>query len=239
MLSQIIAYVAFGLFLTALCVFFASLFLMFLRWNTSARRRHAIRAAVSFLAILLIPAGFYAYVFWVFLPAIAREQMDAMQRDKEKKYAESSHVFVGDMAPEFSATTLDGQSFSISEAQGKVVLINFFATWCGPCQMELPGLKQIYATHSTDPHFRMLMIGREETELALAVFAKEHDISIPVAADPQRVIYDQFADAYIPRNIIISADGKVLFSRIGYSEEDLQEMADLIDRELAKDHGKP
>ena len=67
----------------------------------------------------------------------------------------------------------------MSEARGDVVLINFFATWCGPCRMELPHIQQIWEERKDNPRFRLLVIGREETMETVKQFCEENGFTLP------------------------------------------------------------
>src|SRR6266576_6534666 len=81
--------------------------------------------------------------------------------------AESTLTRVGQEAPAFECTTLDGKKVDLKNLRGKVVLINFFATWCGPCMAEMPHLeKEIWHAYQGD-NFAMISIGREHSDAEL------------------------------------------------------------------------
>ncbi len=82
-------------------------------------------------------------------------------------------------------TDADGNEFSTAQANGKVVLINFFATWCGPCQMELPHVEAVWKEHRDNDRFALLVIGREETTDSVRTFREEQGFSFPIAPDPR------------------------------------------------------
>ncbi|QDU77522.1 Thiol-disulfide oxidoreductase ResA [Bremerella volcania] len=205
-----------------------------LRWNTPWRTRYLLGLGLSIATVVLVIGLQYAILFWVHLPAVGREQMAKFEAARAERFQESTHVFVGDQVPEFTVETLAGKSFSSRSDGRKVVLLNFFATWCGPCYSELPHLKQIWEAHHDNDNFQMLMIGREETVASIDAFRREHDLHLPIAADPDRAIYGLFASESIPRNVLISADGVVVFHRSGFYEEDLQELEMMIRHELAE-----
>lgn len=147
---------------------------------------------------------------------------------------------VGDKAPQFSCETIGGDSFSLKEHAGKVVVINFFATWCGPCLSELPHLeKEVYEVFKGNEDFTLLVIGREHTTDELRTFQAEKRLTLPFVADPDRSIYGLFASKYIPRNIIIGRDGLVKYASVGYTEDKLKEEVTIIQAELALKSADP
>jgi peroxiredoxin len=151
----------------------------------------------------------------------------------EEARAESSYVLVGDPAPTFSLTTVDGEEF-IRPQSGKVVLINFFATWCGPCALELSHIEKIWATHKDDERFRLVVIGREETDEAVRQYREANGYTFPIAADPERRVYSLFAKELIPRTLVISPDGRVVYSQAGFSEADMEKLQEVLREQLAQ-----
>lgn len=204
-----------------------------LRWNSPQRRGHIIRLILSLVVIGFAFAFQYFILFVVYLPALGREQLAQMEVAREKRFQETTHVLVGDTCPEFALPNITGESFVISETKGKVVLINFFATWCGPCLQELPHIEKIWEENKGDENFRMIVIGREETDESVMAFRDEHRFTFPMAADSQRSVYDLFAKESIPRTIVIAPDGKVVYSKMGFMESDLRELENVLVEQLA------
>jgi peroxiredoxin len=148
---------------------------------------------------------------------------------------ESTLAKVGMEAPDFTCRTVTGENFSLQKEKGKVILINFFATWCGPCQAELPHLeKQIYQKLKDRKDFCLIAIGREHNAPELEKFRKEKGLSFPIAPDPGRKIYGKYAEKFIPRGFIIGKDGKIKLASNGYSRSDFQEIVRTIRKELEK-----
>jgi peroxiredoxin len=156
----------------------------------------------------------------------------------EQTEFETTLTKVGQPAPEFAWVTLDGQKVDLNSLRGKVVLINFFATWCGPCLEEMPHLQKDIFEKIKDKNFVMVCIGREHNEAELKDFRKKRQFTIPIAADPDRKIFGRFATQYIPRNYIIGADGKIAFQSVGYTGPEFKKMIEAIDTELKKGSGK-
>ena len=139
-------------------------------------------------------------------------------------------IDVGDTAPSFELVTLDGETFNLEAHRGKVVLINFFATWCPPCREELPYLeKDIWQRFDRD-RFAVLVIGREEDDEIIAPFVEKYGYTIPFAGDPKMVAYSQYATRFIPRNFVIDPDGTILFQSQGYERHDFVKMVEVIEQ---------
>jgi peroxiredoxin len=148
---------------------------------------------------------------------------------------EASLTAVGDPAPPIDLTTLSGPAFDLAALKGKVVLVNFWATWCPPCIEEMPHLRdEIWQRFGDHEQFAMVSIAREETVEVITPFVTKHEYAWPFASDIDRAVFARYAKAYIPRNYVIGRDGVILYQGQGYEEKEFAEMVGLIAGELAK-----
>lgn len=143
---------------------------------------------------------------------------------------ETTLVKLGEPVPDFDFETSPGTIQNISAYRGKTVLITFFATWCGPCRKELPFIQsEIFNKYRKNQDFVLLIFGREHTWEEVNKFKTENKFAMPFYPDPERKIYSRFAGQYIPRNFLISPEGKILFSSIGFEEKDFKLLKDAIE----------
>ncbi len=219
------------LFAMAIALF--SLVFMILRWRTPQRKKYTSRLLLSLVAIPILIGISQAILWFVFLPALGREQMARVNAHRAKQLADTSFVGVGDRAPNFDVTDVDGATFSLANVKGKVVVLNFFATWCGACVMELPHIETIWTDYRDQDKFALLVIGREETMDAVRDFRSKSGFSLPIAPDPERDVYSMFAKELIPRTVVISPDGVVVYSQVGFEEGDLDELRAVLTEQLA------
>jgi peroxiredoxin len=145
-----------------------------------------------------------------------------------------SYTKVGDKIPSFSLTTLDGKPFSIDTLKGKVVLVNFWATWCAPCLAEMPRIEKEIWQKRKGPDFEMIAIAREQNDQEIKGFRDKYNYSFPMGPDPKRGIYAKFANAGIPRNYVINPDGQIVYQSVGYSSEDFEKLMAILEKEFTQ-----
>jgi peroxiredoxin len=126
-------------------------------------------------------------------------------------------VMVNRQAPAFSLPSLSGQRVSLASYRGEKVVVTFWASWCGPCRMEMPALRSFYDEyHTGDAKFEILAVSLDDDRAGPAKFAANEKIPFPVLLD----LTQQTADAYgadaIPTLYVIDEQGKVIFGRVGY-----------------------
>lgn len=149
-----------------------SLVRMVSKWKTPDRKRYVLRMAFCVVGVCCLAGIQYSVLFFVYLPGIGQQQVAESNSARLKQQAETSILRVGDAAPNFSLTTSDGEHMEFPES-GTVTLINFYASWCEPCQIELPFLERLWTENKGDEHFRLLVVGREESKEAVDEFREK------------------------------------------------------------------
>lgn len=136
-------------------------------------------------------------------------------------FALSANPVVGkEKAQNFTLVDINGKSFSLSGHLGKVVLLDFFTTWCGPCTLEIEHLKGLYKEYSTD-QFVILSISVDpdsDTVTILQIFAQQNKMTWTVASDTNNVAY-KYGVSPIPHLVIVDAEGYERHSHIGLTAE--------------------
>ncbi len=144
-------------------------------------------------------------------------------------------VKVGDMAPDFEMTLPEGGKVKLSDLRGKVVMLQFTASWCGVCRKEMPFIeKDIWLKHKDNPQFALYGIDREEPAEKIQVLRDATGVTYPIGMDPDAGIFGLYAEkeAGITRNIIIDRDGKIVMLTRLFEEEEFNEMVSVIDNLL-------
>jgi peroxiredoxin len=123
---------------------------------------------------------------------------------------------MGKQAPDFQLSNLNGQTVSLSDFKGRKVVIGFWASWCGPCRVEMPMLVKFYrTTHKEDSKFEILAISTD-TDPSAAELAAHHDkMPFPVLMDSSQKTAKAYQVEAIPTLLLVNEQGKVEWSQIG------------------------
>ena len=146
-------------------------------------------------------------------------------------------VRVGDVAPEMEMELTDGQKVKLSSLRGKVVMLQFTASWCGVCRKEMPFIeKDIWQKHKENPNFALYGIDRDEPLETVKAFAEKTGVTYPLALDPGADLFAKYADrkAGITRNVLVDKEGKIVMLTRLYNEEEFASLCKKIDEMLAE-----
>lgn len=144
-------------------------------------------------------------------------------------------VKVGDMAPDFTITLTDGKKVALSSLRGKVVMLQFTASWCGVCRKEMPFIeKDIWLKHKNNAEFALLGIDRDEPLDKVLAFAKSTGVTYPLGLDPGADIFAKYAlrDAGITRNVLIDREGRIVMLTRLYNEAEFASLVKKINELL-------
>jgi cytochrome c biogenesis protein CcmG/thiol:disulfide interchange protein DsbE len=136
----------------------------------------------------------------------------------------------GKKAPDFALKDLSGKSISLSDYKGKVVFLNFWATWCPPCRQEIPGFIKAFDKYK-DQGLVILGVAVSDRENSVKNFVDRNKINYPVAMGDMKIVQDYEPGQYIPATVIIDRNGKIHHKHVGYME--LSQVEDLF-QELSK-----
>lgn len=135
-------------------------------------------------------------------------------------------IAVGDIAPQFSGTTLDGQTVSLGDLDGKLVVVNVFASWCGPCRVETPHLVEIYNELDKD-EVEFVGLNLQETSEAVKSFKEEFAIEYPLLLNEGGEITNIYRPIGLPTTWFIDQEGIIRFTFSGpMTKESLQAILD-------------
>lgn len=136
-------------------------------------------------------------------------------------------VQVGDRAPRFELEDSQGLGLGLSDYQGKVVLLNFWATWCPPCVQEMPSLNNTYEELRNDG-FVVLGVSVDEDQEQYSRFLRNAGVTFPTARDPERAVSSRYGTLKYPESYLISRDGRVLRKYVGAEDWSRPEIANYL-----------
>lgn len=161
-----------------------------------------------------------------------KDNLSEANQEKENPAESYQELAVGEIAPDFTAETVSGNSFTLSEQNGKVVLLNFWATWCGPCVGEMPAFEKLYGEYGEE--VAILAVNSMEDKLSVAQFIADKGYTFPIAYDPEGAVSIKYPTDGIPYTLVIGKDGTVKNVYLGARDAETQykEYKSAIDKAL-------
>lgn len=121
-------------------------------------------------------------------------------------------------ANDFQAEFLDGSTHRLSDFEGKIILVNFWAVWCAPCRAEIPALLEVY--HERKNHFEIIGIAEASEVAAIRAFVEELKVDYPIALDPEGEIGQRYKITGYPTSFLFAPDGTLAGEYLGFLSED-------------------
>jgi len=139
-------------------------------------------------------------------------------------------VAVGDMAPDFEMEFTDGKKTKLSQLRGQIVVLQFTASWCSVCRLEMPHLEKDVWEKYKDQNVLLIGVDRDEPLETVIAFQKKIGTTYPLALDPGANIFGLFAnkEAGVTRNVVIDKTGRIVFLTRLFEEEEYQEMLSVL-----------
>ncbi|RYG26141.1 TlpA family protein disulfide reductase [bacterium] len=146
--------------------------------------------------------------------------------------SDAEEVSVGSKAPDFTVETVSipSSSASLKNRAGKVILLDFWATWCGPCKQIAPYIEALYEKHKADG-LEVMAISDEAREI-VAINEKKHPHKMPVFLDPSGKAHTAFGVRGLPTVIVIDRTGTIAFETSGFDEPTLAKMTEVVEKAL-------
>ena len=141
------------------------------------------------------------------------------------------HPLIGKIAPDFELTDLDGKAVKLSSLKGKVVVLDFWATWCGPCVAALPTVSSVTSSFH-DKGVVFYAVNMKEKSDVISKFQTDKNLTFPVLLDPEGTVADLYLAKSIPQTVLIDANGKIEAVHVGFKvnlkKELTQQLTDML-----------
>ena len=189
------------------------------------RRRHTKRNPWSMIIMAIIALLICAAMLF-------GDTFTAKAQENRPSPEQATRVKAGTEAPDFTVQMFDGSTVKLADLKGKVVLLNFGATWCPPCRAELARVEKDIIERFAGKPFVFLPVSRSEKRETVEAFRKKMGYSFPMGLDTDGSVYAKYAETYIPRNFLIDKQGKVMKASVGYDEAEFAELIKDIEKLL-------
>jgi len=136
---------------------------------------------------------------------------------------------VGNPAPDFDTLDLDGKVWSLSKLKGKVVFVNFWATWCSPCREEMPSMQRLYTKLPKDK-FEMIALFNNDKKPAVRNFVSQLGLTFPILSDEHNFAGTKYGLTGLPETFIVDKQGVIREKIIGPAKWDSPENVEMLMR---------
>jgi thiol-disulfide isomerase/thioredoxin len=156
---------------------------------------------------------------------------DCLKQEPQGAFAESARSLLQNperarkhLIPDFELVTLDGQHLTAEQLKGKVVLVDFWGAWCGPCRAAVPALRNLASRWAKEP-FVLLSISTDSDKAALQQFVAKNEMSWPQVWDEDQAFVSKCSISHFPTYWLVSPEGEIVFVRSGWGDDSERELA--------------
>jgi len=179
--------------------------------NLTARMTRSSALCVALAVLISLPCA----------TALGQQKSQAQKTTKKGEVQQVSRVTRADYGKyEFSLKTLEGMEIKLSDFSGKVVLVNLWAPWCGPCKIEMPGFAKLHEKYK-DQGFEIISVAVQTNESAVRDYLEKFDMNWPVGINDE--VAKKYATYGLPDNYLFLPDGMMTRHFIGYTKEEALE----------------
>jgi len=143
----------------------------------------------------------------------------------------SSNAMASNLAPDFTLKSKDGENVRLSDLRGQVVLLNFWASWCGPCRQEMPILDSMHNKYKS-LGFTVLGVNLDAKSNKAIKYLKDTPVTFPVLYDPKGDVSGEYGVQIMPSTVIIDKDGNVRYLhegyKTGYEDDYIKQVKELL-----------
>lgn len=162
-------------------------------------------------SILLVLVGAMAFTIY---NGVTKEKSDLLQ--------------VGDMAPDFALTDLNGERHQLSDYKGQGVFVNFWGTWCKPCEKEFPLMEKQYQVYK-DKGVEILAVNIAQSDYEVRQYAEQRNLTFPIVIDKDKSVMEAYNIRPLPTTLLVNSEGEIEKIITGeMSEEDIQSYMEMI-----------
>lgn len=141
--------------------------------------------------------------------------------------AAGAGVALQEQAPDFTLKSLEGSNLRLEEYRGDVVLINFWASWCGPCRQEMPVLDKLHHRYE-DAGFAVLGVNVEGEVAPAQKIVDKTNVTFPILIDEGQSVSERYALEAMPSTVVVDRDGKVRYIHLGYKPGDEAKYVEVV-----------
>jgi thiol-disulfide isomerase/thioredoxin len=156
------------------------------------------------------------FIFFIAAPLVIHAAPTDVSADVKNAFAKAGLPLAKEkrQPSDWTLKTLDGQSRTLSQLKGKVVFLNFWATWCPPCRAEMPSMEALYQRFRNDG-LEFVAVDIMESVADVGEFINEYKLTFPVALDANGKVSNGYGIQAIPETFIIDRDGKIILTAVG------------------------